>query len=394
MTGSGLPAYGFLINATRSHATTGSPSFSLFNASSLGITNQKRLGGCQPYFTHDGRWGFWMGGSGGPINRIDLATREVSPILKKHDPRMPKNRSYLYFPMVARDGRLFACAASPNQHDHFRSDYDIFVAPLNPRTLELTGTPVRYSFHKGTDRFPDVFLATMQLGQHSGEAPHTVSLNATDARRAWHWDFGDDRTANGPRTSHTYTRPGEYQVQATYNGKQLNGLVTVEPGAPPKLLGGWLKSDREIMVQFDEPIKIDQLSASLDSRVKVNRSSVDEKGTMLILELAGKLSQADTLHLHGITDAAQRPNRMSPQAVQITPLAWPSNREGLQYLFETAGRPIASRLVKAARVAVLISNRAVGHDSITMVRWCWEGEPSWWKTPIPIYSVLARKRIS
>ncbi|QDU47896.1 LamG-like jellyroll fold domain-containing protein [Gimesia panareensis] len=333
----GDPVHGYLINATRTHATNGRPSFPLYNASRSDIVNQKGLGGCQPYFTHDGRWGFWMGSSGGPINRFNLETRQASPILKRNDPRMPRGRSYLYFPMVARDGRLFACAASPNQHDHFHSDYDIFVAPLNPRTLELTGTPVRYSFHKGTDRFPDVFLATMQLGQHSGEAPYTVSLNATDARRAWHWDFGDGRTANGPRTSHTYYRPGEYQVRASYNGKQLNGLVTVEPGAPPKLLGGWLSGDREIMVQFDEPIKVDSLSASLDSRVKVTRSSVDEKGTKLTLALSGKLSQADTLHLHGITDAAQRPNRLSPQSVQIKPLSWPSNREGLQYLFETAG---------------------------------------------------------
>ena len=165
LTKNGLPGGGgFLMNATKTHATSGEPTFSLFNASSSAIPNRNPLGGCQPYFTHDGRWGFWMGGAGGPINRIDLKTRKVAPILRQNDPRMPKDRHYLYFPMVSRDGRMFACAASPNQHDHFKSDYDIFVARMNPGTLELLENPVRYSFHEGTDRFPDVYLEAAKSG--------------------------------------------------------------------------------------------------------------------------------------------------------------------------------------------------------------------------------------
>ena len=164
---------GFLINVTQTHATTGDPTFSLYDASHARITGQSALGGCQPYFSHDGKWGFWMGGAGGPINRIDLKTRQVSPILKLNDPRMPKDRGYLYFPMVSRDGRMFACAASPNQHDHFTADYDIFVARMDPKTLEVLGTPVRYSFHPGCDRFPDVFLASSKLAAHGGAATAT-----------------------------------------------------------------------------------------------------------------------------------------------------------------------------------------------------------------------------
>ncbi len=164
---------GFLINVTQTHATTGDPTFSLYDASHARITGQSALGGCQPYFSHDGKWGFWMGGAGGPINRIDLKTRQVSPILKLNDPRMPKDRGYLYFPMVSRDGRMFACGASPNQHDHFTADYDIFVALMNPKTLEVSGKPVRYSFHPGCDRFPDVFLASSKRAAHGGAAPST-----------------------------------------------------------------------------------------------------------------------------------------------------------------------------------------------------------------------------
>ncbi len=170
--------HGYLINATRTHATTGVPTFSLYDGSHSRITQQKAEGGCQPYFSHDGRWGFWMGGGGGPINRINLKTRQVSPILKANDPRMPKNRHYLYFPMVSRDGRMFACGASPNQHDHFKSDYDIFVSRMNPETLEIVGEPVRYSFDPGCDRFPDVFLApSKHVEQASASKPRKVSVD-------------------------------------------------------------------------------------------------------------------------------------------------------------------------------------------------------------------------
>ena len=74
--------------------------------------------------------------------------------------------------MVSRDGRMFACAASPNQHDHFTADYDIFVARMDPKTLEVLGEPVRYSFHPGCDRFPDVFLAELDAGSKHGPAPN------------------------------------------------------------------------------------------------------------------------------------------------------------------------------------------------------------------------------
>jgi hypothetical protein len=163
--------HGLLINAAKTHATSGQPSFASYDAARSRIIQQKFLDGCEPYFSHDGKWGFWMGGAGGPINRIDLQSRRVSPILTLNDPRMPKDRCYLYFPMVSCDGRMFAFAASPNQHDHFTADYDIFVARMDPRSFEVLGQPVRYSFHPGCDRFPDVYLAITRTEEHAGPAP-------------------------------------------------------------------------------------------------------------------------------------------------------------------------------------------------------------------------------
>jgi hypothetical protein len=170
---------GWLMNPTLTHATTGVPTFSPFDARSRIISPRAKQGGCEPYFSHDGVWGFWVGGGGGPINRYRLATGEISPILKKDDERMPRERDYLYFPMVSRCGRLLAFAASPEQHDHDTSDYDIFVARIDPKTLELLGRPVRYSFDKATDRYPDAFLSGRAVADARRAAP-TRGSSATN----------------------------------------------------------------------------------------------------------------------------------------------------------------------------------------------------------------------
>jgi hypothetical protein len=172
----------WLINRTATFATTGDPTFSPYDAGKGAISEQPVFGGCQPYFSTDGVWGYWMGGAGGPINRVRLATREVSPILDLNDKRLPADRNYLYFPMLSYDQRLFAFAASPGVHDHFKADYDVFVAPCDPNRLELTGRPVRYTFNQSCDRFPDAFLAGPQPPGHGALAqfsnPKPPALNA------------------------------------------------------------------------------------------------------------------------------------------------------------------------------------------------------------------------
>jgi hypothetical protein len=164
LTAEGRKDHGVLINATKTHATEYPTVFLPYDPGKRSVVSRASLPGCEPYFTHDGRWGFWMGGAGGPINRFELATEQASPILNKNDPRMPKGRAYLYFPMVSRDGRFLAFGASPNQHDHSKSDYDIFVARLDPAKLELLDPPVRYTFDPATDRYPEVYVRLAAAG--------------------------------------------------------------------------------------------------------------------------------------------------------------------------------------------------------------------------------------
>jgi PKD repeat protein len=35
---------------------------------------------------------------------------------------------------------------------------------------------------------------------------------------AYHWDFGDGTSAEGPQTTHTYTRPGNYSIKISAEG--------------------------------------------------------------------------------------------------------------------------------------------------------------------------------
>jgi len=339
LTAKGHPDAGYLINATKTHATTGIPTFSIYDAAKSAIVDQNAFGGCQPYFTHDGRWGFWMGGAGGPINRVDLRTRQVAPILAAADPRMPKQRSYLYFPMISRDGRYFTFAASPNQHDHFTSDYDVFVARLDPEKLEVIDRPVRYTFDAKNDRFPDVYVADLALGQFAGEAPYTAPLAVKGSQDEWEWDFGDGQTARGREAKHDYAKPGEYRVRARREKRLLSGLVRISPAAPPKPESAWLTKPNELAVLFDEPIRIDGLQAQLESGLKTAKASLGADGRELLLQLAGNLTKNDVLHLSGVSDRAQRPNAMAPARLEIVASSWPLRKDGLVFLFQTAEQP-------------------------------------------------------
>lgn len=183
---------GWLLDATLAHATTGTPTFSVYDAETRSVLERRELSGCEPYFSHDGRWGFWVPGAGGPIDRIDLTTREVSTLLDKSDPLLG-DKGYLYFPMLSRDGRAFAFGASDDAHSHFESDYDVFVAPTDPESFELLARPVRITDHPATDRYPDVFLTAPGPGwEEARPVRASDSGRPGDAGRGAEPDGGPD----------------------------------------------------------------------------------------------------------------------------------------------------------------------------------------------------------
>ena len=159
----------WLFDATLRSAVRGSPAFSPFDSGSGRIDEKPRLRGCEPYFSHDGRFGFWVEGAGGPIRAIELSSRAVTTVLEHKDPRIPGSQRYAYFPMLSRDGRMFAFGASNGDHDHFTSNYDIFVAPIDG-SLQLSGQPLRMTSHPASDRYPDVHVEELDLGRWKGQS--------------------------------------------------------------------------------------------------------------------------------------------------------------------------------------------------------------------------------
>lgn len=161
----------WLIDATLRHAVKGWPVFSVYDAAARRVIEGRRYPGCEPYFSHDGRFGFWIERAGGPVRWIDLDSDATGAILDNEDPRIPGAQRYTYFPMLSRDGRMLAFAASPGDHDHFKSNYDVFVAPVDPASLALTGRPLRLTAHPASDRYPDVHVESLDLDRWRREAP-------------------------------------------------------------------------------------------------------------------------------------------------------------------------------------------------------------------------------
>lgn len=317
--------YGWLPDPTLSYATKGEPTFSRLVDRS--IRRAHSLSGCQPYFTHDGRWGFWTGGAGGPIYRLALkdgtsgveASRTPETILAKDDPRLPVDHRYLYFPMVSRDGRFLTWGASKGQHNHHQADYEVFVAEVDPQNLELVGDPIRVTDHPSTDRYADIFVKPPALGVHRGEAPLTVQLRAATGG-TWDWDLGDGSSATGTEIEHTYRRPGSYVVTASRGTSTSLGRVLARPAAPPELLGWSLLDDRALALDFDEPVNADQAEVS---GVAGDIVTVPGDRRSLRIALTHAIQEPVRVELRGIQDLAQVPNRAGTIGLDIDPALWP-----------------------------------------------------------------------
>lgn len=196
---------GWLVAPGGGFATGNTPTFSDVVAGK-GVVARPSLGGCQPQFSHDGRFAVWSAGAGGPIDAIELATRRSWTILEKGDPHLPAGRGYLYFPALSNDASLLAVGASTGEHDHFRADYDIFVLELDPEGLTPQGKATPVAPHPAVDRFPDLYRPA-RAGSRGAVAPAalanagTPSAGPAELRRGltflWQSADADNRVVAG-----------------------------------------------------------------------------------------------------------------------------------------------------------------------------------------------------
>jgi hypothetical protein len=334
------PELGWLLDATLRHATSAAPSFSLYDPASGQVAERQPLGGCEPYFSHDGRWGYWIAGGGGPLERMELAGRRVSTLLARDDPRLPAGRRYLYFPMLSRDGRALAWGASDGEHDHFSADYDVFVVATDPWALEPRGEPVRVTADPATDRYPDVFIPRLPLGHHAGEAPLAVAFPPLDPPGEAAWDFGDGARDEAAAGRHTYERPGTYEVTARRGGERLRGRVVVEAPAPPRVVEAVLAGDgRRIEVRLDRPAAGGEPRIALESGSPVAGWRLAGDGRTLTVALDDEAAGPDRLYLAGLRAAGAAVTPMPGGWTAVQPPPWPADRRRLVFLWEAADRP-------------------------------------------------------
>jgi hypothetical protein len=322
-----------LVNATHTHATNGVPTFSIYHESDGSIGRRARLSGCQPYFTPDGRLGYWVSDAGGPISKLDLLDGTSSDVIPRDSDVLPKTRRYLYYPMASADQRLLAFAASDGKHGHFDVDFDVFVAPLDPERFEVIGPAVRFTFTPEIERFPDVFVSGYELGRLHGEAPYEVTLHPDPDTPAagWRFDFGDGSAA-GEGATHRFAKPGTYRVTAERGGRKLGGEVTVTEGRPPKVMRAEvLPGGLEVSVLFDERIDVSNAKAAFAAGHPITAIGTGERERELVLKLASPFTGKDELTLEGVADRAGEPHAIAPTRVPVEAVVWPGPGEGLVF---------------------------------------------------------------
>ncbi|MBD3180683.1 hypothetical protein GF312_00220 [Candidatus Poribacteria bacterium] len=112
----------------------------------------KTTGGCEPHISHDSKYMYWVQGPK-DFRVWKIGTNEEQQVLGQ-----PATRTwnYTYFPTITGNGRWLAYGASPNQHDHNNSDYEIYVQEL--KDWKPVGNPVRFSWDLKTDRWPYLYV--------------------------------------------------------------------------------------------------------------------------------------------------------------------------------------------------------------------------------------------
>jgi hypothetical protein len=329
-------SFGYLVSADLRHATTGTPEFALYDAQGEVVRNQQSMTGCQPYFTQDGRWGYWMGGAGGPLNKMNLATREAGPVLEKDDARLNGKRNYIYFPMVSPCQRLLAFAASPDRHDHFEADYDIYIAHIDPERFEVIGNPVRYTKFKGCDRYPDVFRRELPLGTHYVEGETEIEFRIPEGLEGddWKWHITGRVEAEGRMVKQRFVELGEYWVNAKRGTELVRGYVRVRKAAPPTIERVRRDGKDGIIVSLDEPVLPEKATVSLGDSVALRDWQVTDNGFAVRVQLPAGTPDEAAVYLEGFLDLAQKPNRMERTLVKVPATAWPASEDGMVFVWE------------------------------------------------------------
>jgi len=207
---------------------------------------EKTTGGCEPRMTADGRYMYWVQGPK-DFRVWDTRADEEHQILGT-PPVDPYN--YTYFPTVSSDLHWLLYGASPGQHDHNTSDYEVYLQELD--NWQAKGAPVRLTFNTGTDRWPNLWLGR---GRRSGgdydvasnhltnppPRPLTIfSFKAEDADPDWGGDWGLWPQVEGCGGEATW------MAEDAEGGAGGSMQIAYDIGAEPKSFSMWFAPGRDV----------------------------------------------------------------------------------------------------------------------------------------------------
>ncbi len=209
-------------------------------------TIAKTTGGCEPHLTADGRYMYWVQGPK-DFRVWDTQTDEEWQMLGT-PPVEPYN--YTYFPTVSADLRWLMYGASPGQHDHSTSDYEVYMQQLD--NWRAVGKPVRLTFNTGTDRWPNLWLGARRVGDGPYDVagnrqtnppppPITIfSFKAEDADPDWGGDWGLWPQVEGCGGEATWA---EEDAEGGAGGSMR---ITYDIGADPRSFSMWFAPGRNV----------------------------------------------------------------------------------------------------------------------------------------------------
>ncbi len=313
--------YHLLFDRTLSYGVCEHPALVFaYDKQKKSVREIKQLKGCMPFHTFDGKWIVWMENAGGPVGAFDPATGVIHHILDNRDKSLPEDRAYIYFPEVSCSMGALAFGASPDQHDHNNSDYDIFVCRIDKKTMTRIGKPVRYSFDGHTDRYPSVYFEEWELGTQSFEGRSEARWTLPGSEKTAVWSFGDGSSEKGGASAkHLYTKPGVYNVEAR-GGKTYRGTVIVAPAQKPSV-ARVLPTAGGAALCMSEPVDISRMKLGLHSGTGIKSRKLSGDGSRIDIEFESPVEE-DTLYVKGIYDLAAEPNRLDI-TVPINNLRYP-----------------------------------------------------------------------
>ncbi len=366
----GHATLGYLPSPDLRFATTGYPTFSPIEDGR--VIERHLLGGCQPIFSPDGRYGLWASGAGGPIDRIDLASRAIETVLEKNDPALPLGRGYVYFPSLSADGRLLAVAASPDEHNHFTADYDVMVMELDA-DLRPLGPAAVIGADPAVDRFPTVWAAPLALGRFEGEVPFLVAPQLP----AGEWQV-ELVSAAGSRSeleagSASIEEPGRFRLVATGPSGRLEGLVVAHEASPPRL-------ERVVWRGEGLDLWFDEALAAVPT---VRGSALEVTLAERRVRLQGALEPGQRIELDGVVDRAEPPNRTTV-AIEVPRREWPADPEGVVVAWGGGSNPAGAA---AAELPLAPSGLARFDRHFALES---HGDGGWWAPPAVVSELIDR----